>query len=58
MSRACTVKVPFQTIGNRQVLTMQQLQEQPWLAEFVQRFQNCFRWDDIGNWMIYEPPDE
>jgi hypothetical protein len=39
-----TVEVPFLTIGNRRGLTGLQLAEEPWLAEFVDRFKDSFEY--------------
>ena len=50
------VEVPFITRGNRQMLSRKQLEEIPWLAEFVERFKHCFHEsDDYGFYLIYEP---
>lgn len=40
-----TVAVPFQRVGNRQVLTLQQIHELPWLLDFIGRFPSCFQYD-------------
>lgn len=39
------VEVPFITIGNHQVLTDLQVMNEPWLAEFIEMFANCFEYD-------------
>ena len=36
------VEVPFITRGNRQMLSHKQLEEIPWLAEFVEAVQALF----------------
>lgn len=45
---AQTVEVPFVTVGNRQLLTVQQSVETPWVLEFIQRFPDCFEYDADG----------
>jgi hypothetical protein len=49
-----TVEVPFKTIGNLQCLTVEQVLDEPWLAQFIMRFPNCFEYnDDIQAWIYY-----
>lgn len=55
MSDYENVEVPFITSGNRQMLAHKQLEEMPWLAEFVRQFRHCFRESDCGFYLIYEP---
>lgn len=57
MSKFESVEVPFMLHGNQQILTAQQLEEQPWLKEFVERFKHCFRQDLNRDVWIYEPPE-
>jgi hypothetical protein len=57
MSKYETVAVPFITIGNKQVLTDSQLDEQPWLREFIERFRHCFEHDDVTQYWIFKPPE-
>lgn len=45
MSDYESVAVPFCHRGNRQYLTREQLEEAPWLIEFVAGFSNCFEPD-------------
>ncbi len=40
-----SVEVPFIKIGNRRCLTDEQLFENPYLAEFVERFKDSFEYD-------------
>ncbi len=49
------IAVPFQRLGNDSVLSDLQLSEDPSLAEFVERFANCFERDDIRMIWIYRP---
>lgn len=49
------VEVPFETVGNRQRLTDRQLAEQPWLADFILRFQSCFERDEYQRCYWYYP---
>lgn len=50
------VAVPFQTLGNRQVLGDQQLLQEPWLGEFLTRFRHCFERNDALCCYVYCPP--
>lgn len=48
------IAVPFQTIGNTQCLTDQQIAEQPYLKEFMDRFPLCFERDEVRQlWRFY-----
>ena len=55
MSTYETVSVPFKLSGNVQILTDQQISEQPWLAEFIVQFPNCFERDDSGCFYRFYP---
>lgn len=55
-SRYETVEVPFFTIGNRQCLSREQLENLPWLAVFFARFRHCFVQDEMCDVFWYEPP--
>jgi hypothetical protein len=55
MSKYETVEVPFIQRGNRQLLTRKQLDDMPWLAEFVERFRHCFVEDLMLDVLWYEP---
>ena len=50
-----TVEVPFKLWGNRAVLTSLQVQEKPWLLEFMARFPNCFERSCVIDGWIYYP---
>lgn len=50
-----SVEVPFIQYGNARVLTTEQLMNDPCLADFVKRFSDCFRWDDILHIYYFEP---
>jgi hypothetical protein len=52
-----TVEVPFQLVSGKRALSRKQLVDDPWLNEFVTRFWHCFREDDYGFWLVYEPPE-
>lgn len=55
MSNFHTVSVPFQTWGNRQVITRRAIEAQPWIAEFVAAFPKCFEADFLNDVMIFYP---
>jgi hypothetical protein len=57
MARVESVEVPFQIVGGKRALARKQLVDEPWLEEFVLRFRHCFRADDYGYWLWYEPPE-
>lgn len=44
---AQSVEVPFRMMGNRRCLTDQQIQDDPCLAAFVNRFTRCFERDPL-----------
>jgi len=46
-----TVEVPFRTVGNRRCLTRLQLENEPWLKDFFDRFRHCFELD--GYYDVY-----
>jgi hypothetical protein len=50
-----TAEIPFITMDNHQVLTDRQLRDEPYLADFVERFPRCFERDDIRNIWIFYP---
>lgn len=53
-----TVEVPFQTWGNRQVLTAKQAVEQPWIRSFIERWPACFEYDArFDAWLFYPDGD-
>jgi hypothetical protein len=56
--KAISTAVPFIHHGNKLMLTRNQLCDDPGLADFVERFRNCFRHDVYLDVLYYEPPDE
>lgn len=50
-----TVAIPFKTLGNKSILTAEQLVEDPYLAAFVKRFSNCFEHVPNGDYLIFYP---
>lgn len=50
-----TEEIPFKLLGNRQVLTDQQVIEQPHLMEFIKLFPHCFEHDPHYNCFVYNP---
>lgn len=55
MSKYESAEVPFQRCGNKTFLTVQQLVENPYLADFVKLFEHCFRKDFVREVYWYEP---
>lgn len=55
MSDYQTIAVPFITVGNRQVLTREQLCNEPHLAKFVKSFPACFEQSLVGDYWTYYP---
>jgi hypothetical protein len=53
--KAETVEVPLIKVGNKLVLTDQQLAEKPWLRQFVERYQNCFEYNHVLNYWVFYP---
>lgn len=50
-----TFAIPFETRGNRQVLTDMQLAEMPFLMDFISSFPRCFERDYLFQWWIFYP---
>jgi hypothetical protein len=50
-----TVEIPFQTLGNRRVLTRQQVEEMPWLLDFIKRFPKCFEYAWPNDYFVFYP---
>ena len=50
--------IPFQLHGNKRVLTVKQLAEYQWLEEFVEIFHDCFEYDPLMFWLVYNPPEK
>jgi len=55
MARYVNEAIPFQTLGNRQVLTDLQICTMPWLEDFIGRFRHCFERDEARCLWIYAP---
>lgn len=55
MSEFETVAIPFKVIGNRQVLTGLQMVQEPWLADFVKSFPDCFAFEPNRDIAVYYP---
>ena len=47
MSNYKTAAVPFVMHGNRQILTREQLENEPYLADFIASFPVCFEHDPM-----------
>ena len=57
MSRYENVAVPFVKVGNRRGMTAQQLEDDPALKAFVNRFPNSFELSVTHDiWLLVEPP--
>lgn len=50
-----TVAIPFKLMGNRQVLTDQQIAEHAYLRDFVKAFAHCFEHDPVSDVMVFYP---
>jgi hypothetical protein len=50
-----SVEVPFMLWGNRQVLTRQQMENESWIKEFVNRFPRCFEWHPLVDIVVFYP---
>ncbi len=42
-----TIAIPFKVQGNRHVLTRLQIEQSPYIADFVERFRHCFEADPM-----------
>ena len=46
--------IPFKTWNNHQVLFEEQLQNEPWLRDFIEAFPHCFEYDQkLYLWIFY-----
>ena len=50
-----TVAVPFQTLGNKSILTGTQLFNEPYLLAFVKHFPDCFEHSLTGDYVVFYP---
>jgi hypothetical protein len=60
MSKFTSVAIPFITLpdGTR-ILTDQQIEQEPYLLDFIARFPHCFERSHMAQFYIFrEPPDE
>lgn len=55
MSEYQTVAVPFELLGNRQVITDRQIAEMGWLMDFIERFPKCFERSEVGFYYVFYP---
>lgn len=55
MNKFQTIAIPFTLMGNRQVLTSQQLVQHQWLADFVSQFKDCFEADLNPDVLVFYP---
>ena len=53
MSRFESVPVPFIQRGNRRGLSRHQIEEDAFLADFVNRFRSSFEFDPYANFFIF-----
>lgn len=54
MCRFENIKIPFHTVGNKQVLYCYQLME-PAIKEFRELFDNCFEYEPMNQYHIFYP---
>ena len=52
-----SVAVPFKLHGNRRYLTREQLENTPYLADFVNRFPNSFEWSPTAEFLYFIEPE-
>lgn len=55
MAQYENVAVPFKLLGNRQILTHQQLVQEPWIMDFVARFPTCFEYRMDTDILVFWP---
>ena len=55
MTKFETVEVPFQTVGNRQVISTLQCVRDDWIMQFVEGFPSCFEYDPAADVYVYYP---
>lgn len=49
-------EVPFVIYGNYAALTDQQIAEDTWLRDFLERFNLCFEYNEVQCAWFYTPP--
>lgn len=52
-----SVEVPFKLRGNRRYLTREQLENDPYLADFVNRFAGNFEMDPVTDIIYFIEPE-
>ena len=52
------VEVPFIKFGDRRGLTRVQVFENDFVCEFVERFRDCFEYDEFLNVYLFIEPDQ
>ena len=55
---AITVEVPFIDVDGRRALTLQAVEDDPSLADFVKRFINCFEYDPHRDLLLFLEGDQ
>ena len=50
-----TIAIPFKMQGNRQYLTRQQIENSPYLTDFIEQFPHCFEADPVYDVYWYYP---
>jgi hypothetical protein len=53
-----TIAVPFEIRDGRRVLTRQQVEELPYLRDFIRRFPTCFELDPVADIWIFKEQDD
>ena len=58
MSKFETVAVPFETLPDgRKVITDLEIAKNPWLLDFIKRFEHCFERSNVAQFYIYKEHD-
>lgn len=58
MTEFQTLEVPFETVGNRRVITDLAIAEMPWLIDFIKQFPLCFERSAVAcYWIFYSDGD-
>jgi hypothetical protein len=53
-----TVEVPFQIIDGKRVLSRHQIEEAPYLLDFIKRFPTCFELHPTLDAYVFKEPDD
>jgi hypothetical protein len=53
-----SIEIPFHVVGNQRVLTRQQVEEAPYLMDFIRRFPTCFELHPVMDAYVFKEPDD